>query len=280
MSRPLPTPPVKSAKRGQSFVELALAMPVLLVMVVGMLEVVFSYNDYMQMLDGVRNGARSQADVPTIPSSAALEYYDSAPCASTVYFFRVTACNTATFLLPIDINREGYGTLSAVASPPCIDKDTEPALYTNDIVLTVFTTSQVNVDPDGGGPLTAPSVQIDRFDNNNYNSVTSKGNLVTDSDESGWSYIRDQYKINNPASTSTARGMCSEVTKAQIKSMIVGGTNGSLAAPNTAYLLVEVFFKHYQIFNAPFFSDFIANPFHLYTYAIFSTAPSEATSTP
>jgi Flp pilus assembly protein TadG len=265
----------RTESRGQSFVELALTLPLLLIMVVGMLEIVFAFNDYMQMIDGTRNGARASADTNPYPKNSTL-YDDGEDCSSTGYFFRVVGCNTATYLKPIDIDREGYGTVEA-GSPACINKDTEPDKFTNDIVVTLFSTSLLNSDVDGSGPLTAPSVEIKRFDDNAWVSPADPY-LVEDTDSSGWSYMRDQYSYTG--GSGTARGMCSALSTAQIRNWLVGGNDGSIAAPNNGYLLVEVFYRHYQLFDAPIFGDVFPNPINLYSYAIFSNSATEATATP
>ncbi len=261
--------------RGQSLVELALVMPVVLLLVIGMLEVVFTYNDYLQMLDGGRNGARSTADTNPIPQNSAL-YDDGLGCSSTSYFFRNAACNTAKYLLPLDISRDGYGTLynnadydeaSEPTPPGCINKDTESDLFTNDIVLSIFTTTIIS----------GPTLEVKKFDDNEWPGGGDP-TLVRDTDLSGWSYMRDQSQLPVGA-TQTARGMCSTISEIQFKSWLLGATNTADAAPNNAYYVVEVFYNHYQLFDAPVFNELIPNPVHLYSYTIFSISAAEATAT-
>jgi hypothetical protein len=76
------------------------------------------------------------------------------------------------------------------------------------------------------------------------------------------------------------RGMCSRFTIADIRPLLLGNTNAAQAAPNTAYLLVEVFYRHYQLFDAPVFGDVIENPIRLHAYAFFNVSAAEATPTP
>ena len=54
----------KDPKRGQAFLELALILPVLLIMLIGMVEVVFFIGRYLDVLDLTREAARfaSQRD--------------------------------------------------------------------------------------------------------------------------------------------------------------------------------------------------------------------------
>ena len=259
---------MRQRERGQAFVELLLIMPILLIVIAGMVDVVFAFNDYLQMLDGARNGARDSANLNPYPN--AISAYDTnLSCASgvsgTKNFFRRTACNTESFLKPIDIRIE--------APPPyngstCIDRSVpaDADKFINDIVISIFTTAVVDV----GGVQT---LELKRFDNNVYNG----GNpyLQEDLDDSGWSFMMDQYQSPNK------RGMCSQLQKdTNIRPLLLGDTVAANSAPNTAYLLVEVFFRHYQLFDLPAFGDVIQNPIPLHAYAIFSLAAAEATPTP
>lgn len=247
-------------RRGQAFVELALIMPVLLFMIAGMVEVVFAFNDYLQMLDGARNGARDSANLNPYPKASSA-YDTDTNCATTDNFFRRTACNTKTFLMPVDIAREPP-TENGNTCIPASDRDR----FVNDIVLSIFTTAVVD-------PGTGPEFQVKRFDDNVYNG----GNpyLKEDTDESGWSFVMDQY------TSPPQRGMCSSFdTAADITPLLLGSTGTINAAPNTAYLLVEVYFRHYQLFDLPAFGDVVENPILLHAYAIFPIAAAEATPTP
>jgi hypothetical protein len=49
--------------------------------------------------------------------------------------------------------------------------------------------------------------------------------------------------------------------------------------PNTAFLLVETFYNHYQIFDAVNFGEIIPNPIKVHSYAIFPLVAAEATPT-
>ena len=254
-------------RRGQAFVELALIMPILLIMIVGMVEVVFAFNDYLQMLDAARNGARDSANLNPIPKASGA--YDNnknctdpdgaGPQTATNNFWRRTACTTTTFLKPINLASEPP-TENGNTCIPASDTDR----YTNDIVLSIFTTAVV----DSGG---SPTLLAERWDN-----ATDSGgpHLLHNNGEGGWSFVMDQY--NSPQK----RGMCSGFTTSTIRSLLLGATDVNQAAPNTAYLLVEVFYRHYQLFDAPVFGDVIENPIRLHSYAIFSVSAAEATTTP
>jgi Flp pilus assembly protein TadG len=72
--------------RGQSLLELALLFPLLLIIISGLVEFGFLLNDYLSLMDAARNSARFASD----------GFYSSSDnnhsCATTVDFFRQTAC--------------------------------------------------------------------------------------------------------------------------------------------------------------------------------------------
>lgn len=258
-------------RRGQAFVELALIMPIMLIMIAGMVEVVFAFNDYLQMLDGARNGARDSANLNPYPKAGSA-YDADKDCADTNNFWRRTACNTKRFLLPVDINRES-SPYTAGGPDDCISRAIEPDKFVNDIVISIFTTAVVDADGPGGNP---PTFEVRRFKDSNYNG----GNpyLVEDANDVGWSFVMDQ---TAPPPGPRYRGMCSAFdTGADITPLLLGSGGAASAAPNTAYLLVEVFYRHYQLFDLPAFGDVIENPIRLHAYAIFPISAAEATPTP
>ena len=90
-------------QHGQSFTELAIFMPILILLLAGMVEVVFLFNDYLQMLDAARNGSREASDSDPFPAETGSFGVTTAPggaydaikdCGSSQNFFRNTACNT------------------------------------------------------------------------------------------------------------------------------------------------------------------------------------------
>ncbi len=84
--------------RGQSFVELALALPVLLLLLGGMAEIAFFINVYLDLLDATREGARYGTNL--VYSSTYLyddpsDDPDEGYCTSqTTHFYYVVGCLT------------------------------------------------------------------------------------------------------------------------------------------------------------------------------------------
>jgi hypothetical protein len=256
---------------GQSFVELALMMPILLLMLAGMVEVVLAFNDYLQILDGASRGARFISDSHPYPDQVetdlniASPYDDIKDCDDTLNFFRVAACTTVDGLAPI-VLVPGTGLRTNTAGT-CANP--EPAQ--DDIVISIFGT---RVWDDDSNSTTPKIVSVTRFDNNTINSSsgTAVGELVADNSsssdgaESGWSYMEDQH--------SGVGGMCSTVTTAEVQSFLLN------TAPNTGIVLIEVFFNHDQVFDMPGFGDVIPNPILLHAYAFFPLVSAEPTTTP
>jgi len=266
-----------SCQHGQSFTELAIFMPVLIILLAGMTEVVFLFDHYLQMLDAVRNGARDTADSDPYPSpafSVAPSAYDNRKvCGETLNFFRTTGCNTNGGLAylkiptPTSYSPSSDGGYAALPIPLPLGMGNTPrgtcpqaaGVWNNDIVISVFA---IHVS----GPSGSKSFNIKRFDNNTITSGV--GALVEDTDQSGWSFMEDQYGTG---------GMCSAVSNTRLLTEVQKG-NVNLT-PNIAFVMVETFFNHDQIFDAVNFGEVIPNPIRVHSYAIFPLVAAEATPT-
>lgn len=261
-----PNPQERASIRGQSFVELAIMMPIMILLIGGMTEVVFVFNDYLQMLDGVRAGARYSSDLNPYPTDLASPgAYDSIKdCSTTLNFFRQTACVTLANLLPINLKHGSISRSRDVATGTCKN----PSPVQDDIVISIFGTHVW--DPTNSGTNQVDTV---RYYNNFVDTSVSPnvGKLVVDDttnpagQDSGWSYMQDWYGSG---------GMCSHFTMSQVQGLMLN------SAPSTGIVLVEVYYNHPQMFDLPVFYDFIPNPIPLWTYAFFPLASAEPTVTP
>ncbi|MBI3244117.1 MAG: pilus assembly protein [Chloroflexi bacterium] len=257
-------------KRGQSFTELAIFMPILILLLAGMVEVTFLFNDYLQMLDAVRNGSRESSDsdpfpgnVDSAPPSAVSGAYDDyKDCSTTQNFFRRTGCNTNDGLGPLKMN---LSTPYSGAVVNTCNGTGQSATFQDDIVISIFSIARV-------GASGSETLELKRYDNNQVSGGV--GQLVEDTNQSGWSLMDDFMST----SFGGVGNMCSAVTIAQITTRL-SGTNIPLV-PNTAFVLVEVFKRHYQLFNVPGFGDVIPNPIPVVSYAIFPLVSAEPTPTP
>lgn len=260
-------------------------MPILILLLAGMVEVVFLFNDYLQMLDAARNGSRESSDsdpfpgdvdsfgVTTAPGGA---YDDIKDCNTSQNFFRNTACNTNAGLGPLIL--QTYSALTPLhPDASAVTRNCSVAgynaVYRDDIVVTVFAIAKA-------GAIGSQTLQIRRYDGNTV--VGGLGRLIKDGgqpgdendpaiddyNQSGWSLMEDQYNTG---------GMCSTVLIDDINNRLAG-TDVPLV-PNTAFVMVEVFIRHEQIFNVPGFGDLIPNPIPVHSYAIFPLLAAEPTPT-
>ena len=77
---------LRARTRGQSLVETAFLLPILLILLSGLVELGFMLNQYLTVLDAERNAARFAAD-------GSYDVTDANPnCATTRDFYRQTAC--------------------------------------------------------------------------------------------------------------------------------------------------------------------------------------------
>jgi hypothetical protein len=214
---------------GQSLVELAIILPLLLLMLAGMVEVAFGMFAYLTALDLTREAARfasvrdytvlepggelHPSDFVTDPSSACLDdpllhyYYDSA-C-----FFTDPKLNPF-----LEFNAAKY----------------------DDLVITVFTVSYDPDDPNcSRGCVTPtgrhPSANGWSLYNDNWQR-DCQGNVVNTIPFFSNEYLRDQFVAGAP----TDRGI----------------------------VVVEAYVCYDMIMNLPFISNFIPSPFRIHAYTV------------
>ena len=109
-------PAWRRERKGQSLVELALAMPVLLILLSGLLEFGFALNQYLNALDAAREGARYGADGD--PTS------------------RDIIGGVVTDTVDLGISKDYYRLASQVAQNTMAPVPLNPA--TDDIVISIF----------------------------------------------------------------------------------------------------------------------------------------------
>jgi TadE-like protein len=247
-------------KRGQAFLELALILPVLLIMLVGMVEVVFFIGRYLDVLDLTREAARfaSQRDpqIKEILAGAGIPPGDTDCSTPNQFnFFYDTACVFSP----------------TIGSTSCWDADfcngLNPFMLLNpasdDVVVSVFTISHNQVtnvwpidDPNGDGKYWALS------NHDNY----------TDPEPSldGDNWTRDcQGNVvrNTPHYTATSVS----------NQLLAYGPNVPDAK---GYVAVEFFYCYNQVLNLPMITQFIPNPFQIHAYTIMPLPPGSPTPTP
>ncbi|OQY34260.1 MAG: hypothetical protein B6I38_02600 [Anaerolineaceae bacterium 4572_5.1] len=144
------------SQRGQSFVELALLLPVLLIIISGMVELGFFLSQYLALQDAVRNSARFTSDSLYYISD------NDHTCSTTLDFYRQAACLVNQELRmdhPLIV-------MSDNGTPNDTSDDIVDPTRGDDIIVSVFTIT-------GGSHPT----------------VTAR--FPTSAGESGWSYAED-----------------------------------------------------------------------------------------
>lgn len=229
--------------RGQSLVEIAIAFPVLIMLLAGLVEFGFMLNYYLSLMDATRESARTfnnftpfeeactcdidtackYDDPPNNPDCIAncVTDYNDSDCDSTS-FYQGAAGMVFTSLRPKDINGDGE------LSPEERAKDSS---------------RKIDLDPDKDDVVVSvlrikTSAVLDRFP------------------EDGGEY----HLFNNQPS---------RLSTVEIGSRLVSG------APDTGVLLVEVFFNYHQVLALPWLAPFLPDPILLHAYTIMPLPAAE-----
>jgi hypothetical protein len=249
----------KDPKRGQAFLELALILPVLLIMLIGMVEVVFFIGRYLDVLDLTREAARfaSQRDpqIKEIVAGGGIppgDYNCSTP--NEFNFFYDTSCIFSP----------------TIGSASCWDGDfcngLNPFMLINpamdDVVVTVFTISHNQVT--NAWPLDDPA------GDGNYWALSNHDNYTAASGPDGDNWTRDcQGNVVRSSPHYTATTVSNQ--------LLAYGPNVPDAK---GYVAVEFFYCYNQVLNLPLITQFIPNPFQIHAYTIMPLPPGSPTPTP
>lgn len=233
----------KAGKRGQSFVELALVLPVLIIMLAGMTEVAFFVGRYLDALDLTREAARfaSVRDYNTFLtsghdcSSTSLDfYYDTAcvfsPPANSSSCVSAQFCNGFNPYLLMDLARD-------------------------DIVITAFTTNYNQADGKIEVSATHPAVNGWAFSTNTGNGTDN------------WKYDCQGNQV-----TTTPY-----YTAAQVNALL--GQEADITA-NKGFVAVEFYYCYHQVLNLPIVSNIIPNPARIHVYTVMPLPSAQPTPTP
>lgn len=267
-SIPEAPPSANGARRGQSFLELALVLPVLLIILLGMVEVTFFIGRYLDMLDLTREAARfASVRDPFEANAATRDMNCSTPNLFDFYY------DTSCLFSP-----PSTAPICMAACAGSSAADTRQCRYCNglnayfninldvdDVVMTVYTVKADNVVSDShpklgtggyGGKLLP--------DNETYYWALSN----TDADPSN----DDQWRRN--CDGEIERDL-PNFTESKIQGMMEAGSPGS-----KGFVVVEAFYCYQQVLNAPLVSNFIPNPMRIHAYTIMPLPAAAPTATP
>lgn len=233
----------RKRSRGQSIVEFALMLPILLILLSGLFEFGFIFMHYLAVLDAARNSARFSSD-----SLFNVGDIDK-DCFTTLDFYRQTACMAVGELA----EEQPSISLCLPGSPATHICDPGNWDSMDDVIISVF-----SVERDGPQATFDPKSR--RFPDG--------------TGEYGWSYAYDllDYDQSDP---SFRTGMhASEFSNSKVWSMRVTDML------NTGYVLVEIHYHYHQILAMPWFTQFVSDPILFNLYAVWPCVSAEPTSTP
>jgi TadE-like protein len=234
--------------RAQSIVEFALMLPVLLILLSGLFEFGFMFTTYLALLDAARNASRfaSDSDFTTISSDP--------NCATTKDFFRQTACLA---LQELSLEQPTIELCSPGSAPREHCDGVTPSQF-DDIIVSIYSVTKFGV-PAASYP------KIERFPN----PGTPCGTL-------GWSYMVDEL-LGHPVPAAQCGPRSGIHISRFSNSDILSKLN--MNAPNTAFIMVEINYHHWQILALPWFTQFIGDPITFRAYAVWPLTSAEPTST-
>jgi len=237
----------RQKSRGQSFVELALIIPILLLIVIGVVEVAMFIGRYLDMLDLTREAARFASIRDPFDTEVAADQ----DCA-TINFF------------------DFYWDISCVFSPPgnsdmCWDAEfcnglnpyfvLNPA--TDDVVVSVYTITAQH--PSTGDPYVS-------------NAWPSPDGFWAWSDHDNETASDGNWQRNCDGDTVRSAPHFTEDT--------IGDELNTASPENKGYVAVELYYCYEQVLNIPLFSDFVPNPIQIHVYTLMPLPAAQPTPTP
>ena len=250
-------------RKGQSLIELALALPVLLIMLTGLLEFGFALNQYLNALDAAREGARfasdgdpTQRQVPTDPST----------CSTTKDFYLQTACIAEQTMAPVPLTAANNDDI--VISVFRVLSGTVLARWPScDMVKNPNSDQCVNDPPhywktQGEWHLFGKGSQCSNgFDNIGSGAINT--GCVNPADAVGGVPEHTCYPNTDPTCHP------SRFKTSDIQALIDPN------APNTGVVLVEVFYNYSQLLKLPWITAFVPDPLLMHSYTIIPVPAAE-----
>lgn len=226
---------------GQSFVELAIVLPVLLFLLIAFVEVGAVIYNYLSLLDVVREAARFAAERdPEILTGDMSSYPISACEDDALHYYLDTAC----VVIGTNFNQ---------------DITLNPS--TDDIAISVFTIDNNIVTDrkpnDGDGVW---SLYSDNWTKNCDGTFNSNTPYFPQGVGNNWTvYSTPTVGAGTPTPDFAA---------------VAGGLS------DKGIVLVEIYYCHHQLLNLPLISDLIPNPIPLHAFSVMPAPKAAPTPTP
>lgn len=253
--------PVQRQFRGQSFLELALVLPVLILMLLGLVEVAFFIGRYLDVLDLTREAARF-ASVRDPFSTGTKDR--SCSTANAFDFYWDTGC---IFSPP------ETAACRAASNPWCngLNPYVNIDLARDDVVISVYTMDAANAVTNTW-PVPNPSDPNDPYAGK---TVTDFGGYMSHY----WALSDNDYDTANNANwQKDCQGnvVRSEpyYTRARIEAMKL-----STAPSSKGFVAVELYHCYEQVLAIPIFTVFVPNPLMIHAYTIMPLPAAAPTPT-
>lgn len=252
--------------RGQSFVELALVLPILIIMLLGVVEITMFLGRYLDALDLTREAARFASARDSRPEVQALISDVDCSEPEPFNFYWHTAC----IFSPPQTDDQcldciGYAVGDAGRPAHCkYCNGLNPFMVmkpeTDDVLISVFTI--VNRQSSSESPVTTWALSNHDLDSTHSNN---------------W-----QYDCSGVQDTSTIERTEPYYTESRIGNILGSGVSTPTPAsrPNRGFVAIELYYCYEQVLNIPFFTVFVPNPMRIHAYTIMPLPAAAPTPTP
>ena len=241
---------VFKSKKAQSFVEFALILPILLLILLGVVELTLFMGSYINLVDLTREAARFASNCDPFAPASAGDKDCSTPNSFNFYY------DTACIFSPLqDSGSCAYSAFCNGFNSTLPIKSAE-----DDILISVFTETGVNHSGTEVATIT------DQWPADNTPWVWSDQDPdLTHNDN----WRRDCNRLSTPAAANPV------FTKAAMQTYL-----NNTAMPNKGFVVVEVIYCYHQVLNIPIISQFLPNPMKIYTYTVMPLPAAQPTPTP
>jgi hypothetical protein len=237
-------------KRGQSFVEFALILPILLLVLLGVVELTLFIGSYINLVDLTREAARFASNRDPFAAASNGDHDCSTPNSFNFYY------DTACIFSPL----EGSSNCTSAAFCNGFNSTLTLKPAEDDILISVFTETGILQ-----GGTEVPTI-TNQFPANNTPWVWSDNDTdLTHNDN----WLRDCNRLSTPEAANPT------FTMAHMQSYL-----NNAAMPDKGFVVVEVLYCYHQVLNIPLLSQFLPNPIKIHTYTVMPLPAAQPTPTP
>jgi hypothetical protein len=241
-------------KRAQSFVEFALVLPLLLIILLGVVEVTLFIGSYINILDLTRSAARFASNRDPFSPAVVKRCSES----DKFNFFFDTSC----IFSPLD----GLGCDDTDAFCGGFNSTLQFKPLEDDILIYVFTEAGVSNTPQITNNSKCSSTTIPpcppwAWSNDPQINATPKDN-----------WLRDCNKY--PSAAAYAPNFTPAIMQSYLKDTVSAG------GMNKGFVVVEAIYCYHQVLNIPILSNFLPNPIKIDTYSIMPLPAAQPTLIP